>query len=46
LLDATPSTTTVQQVSLACGYINLASFSRDYRQEFGCVPSADLRRLA
>ncbi|MCP9943252.1 AraC family transcriptional regulator [Cyanobium sp. ATX 6E8] len=45
LLEAPPGTT-VQQVSLACGYINFSSFSRDYRQEFGCAPSVDLRRLA
>jgi AraC-like DNA-binding protein len=36
--------TTVQQVSLACGYINLSSFCRDYRQQFGCTASEDLRR--
>ena len=45
LLEAPPGTT-VQQVSLACGYINFSSFSRDYRQEFGCAPSVDLRRMA
>ena len=27
---------TVTQVSRACGYINLASFSRDFREQFGC----------
>jgi AraC-like DNA-binding protein len=42
LLEAAPGTT-VQQVSLACGYINLSSFSRDYRQEFGRKASDDLR---
>jgi AraC-like DNA-binding protein len=36
--------TTVRQVSLACGYINLSSFCRDYRQQFGCTATEDLRR--
>ena len=44
LLEAAPGTT-VQQVALACGYINFSSFSRDYRQEFGRLASVDLRRL-
>ena len=44
LLEAPPGTT-VQQVRLACGYINFSNFSRDYRQEFGRMASADLRRL-
>lgn len=30
--------TTVTQVSQACGYLNLASFSRDFHQRFGVPP--------
>jgi transcriptional regulator GlxA family with amidase domain len=45
LLDGLPANTKVQQVSLACGYISFSSFCRDYRREFGCTASADLRRL-
>lgn len=37
---------TVRDVSLQCGYINFSAFSRDYRQQFGCTASADLRRTA
>ena len=45
LLEGLPANTKVQQVSLACGYISFSSFCRDYRREFGCTASADLRRL-
>lgn len=44
LLTAPPGTS-VRQVALACGYLNLSCFSRDYRQEFGRRASDDLRRL-
>lgn len=44
-LLAAPAGISVRQVALACGYINLSSFSRDYRQEFGRKASDDLRRL-
>lgn len=43
-LLAAPPGTTVQQVALACGYINLSCFSRDYRQQFGHPATHDLRR--
>jgi AraC-like DNA-binding protein len=45
LLEGLPANTKVRQVSLACGYISFSSFCRDYRREFGCTASADLRRL-
>jgi AraC-like DNA-binding protein len=45
LQEGLPANTKVQQVSLACGYISFSSFCRDYRREFGCTASADLRRL-
>jgi transcriptional regulator GlxA family with amidase domain len=44
LLEALPANTKIQQISLACGYINFSAFCRDYRREFGCTASADLRR--
>lgn len=34
LLSGKPGLT-VTQVAQACGYINLASFSRDFRERFG-----------
>lgn len=42
LLEAGCSTS-VRDVSLQCGYINLSAFSRDYRQQFGRKASDDLR---
>jgi AraC-like DNA-binding protein len=45
LLEALPVNTTILEISLACGYINLSAFCRDYRREFGCTASEDLRRL-
>ena len=37
-------TTSVTSVAQACGYINLASFSRDFRDRFGLSASELLRR--
>lgn len=36
--------TSVTAVAQACGYINLASFSRDFRERFGLSASELLRR--
>ena len=43
LTHPTPDTT-VSSVAMACGYINLASFSRDFSNRFGVAASVLLRR--
>lgn len=42
LLNPTPRTT-VTGVALECGFSNLGHFAKDYRTEFGELPSATLR---
>jgi transcriptional regulator GlxA family with amidase domain len=44
MLEAASETTTVTAVALACGFGELAGFSKDYSRAFGEPPSAVLRR--
>jgi AraC-like DNA-binding protein len=43
LLAQASAPTSLTSVALGCGYLNLASFSRDFRNAFGSVPSSLLR---
>ena len=43
LLAQATAPTSLTSVALSCGYLSLASFSRDFRSAFGIVPSSLLR---
>ena len=42
-LEQPGSLTSISRVAMACGYISLASFSRDFQRTFGISPSKLLR---
>jgi transcriptional regulator GlxA family with amidase domain len=44
-IKAADSTLTVSQVAASCGYLNLASFSRDFRECFDVSASTMLRNV-
>lgn len=39
LLQARPGEASIKQISQSCGYVNLTSFSRDFKQAFNLNPS-------
>ena len=45
LIEAPGAPSSLMEIALACGYLSMASFSRDYLARYGERPSHHWRRL-